>query len=82
MAPEPPEVRKANTETPAALFRSLGGWTGAGAISPMAPCLMGVAAGKGYETGSLLGRCDSCEDILYTSEGNVEARKLKWSERF
>lgn len=29
------EVRKANTETPAALFRSLGGWTGAGAISPM-----------------------------------------------
>lgn len=29
------QVRKANKESPAALFRSLGGWTGAGAISPM-----------------------------------------------
>jgi len=29
------KVRKANKESPAALFRSLGGWTGAGAISPM-----------------------------------------------
>ncbi|CAK9063432.1 GTPase IMAP family member 4 (Immunity-associated nucleotide 1 protein) (IAN-1) (hIAN1) (Immunity-associated protein 4) [Durusdinium trenchii] len=29
------KVRKANKETPPALFRSLGGWSGAGAISPM-----------------------------------------------
>eukprot|EP00438_Fugacium_kawagutii_P001298 Skav226282 [mRNA] locus=scaffold3301:83585:106858:+ [translate_table: standard] len=28
-------VRQANKESPAALFRNLGGWTGAGAISPM-----------------------------------------------
>ena len=30
------QVKRANKETPAALFRSMGGWSGAGAITPMA----------------------------------------------
>ncbi|CAJ1331153.1 unnamed protein product [Effrenium voratum] len=29
------KVKRANKETPAALFRSMGGWSGAGAITPM-----------------------------------------------
>ena len=88
----PPQVRKANTETPAALFRSLGGWTGAGAISPMAPCLDGLK----WVGWKWLCECEGTlskpklEVFLVTvivktycrpqTEGNMKSRKLKWSE--